>query len=366
MALKVAHAKERKSPLKPQEGRSRSSTQSDVSAGPLRTIPLALRQCGVDPVPVLKEAGLTLRGLDNDANRVPFPTAGRLIARCAELTGAPHFPLLMGANFDLPMLGPVGYLMRNEASFGAALRSLILRHHLHDRGAVPELSTLDDRRSGVSYSVYATDTPALGLIEDFGIAIGHRMFKLLCGPRWRPLEVRLAHAPPRDTRPYRDHFEAPVRFNAAMSMIVFETRWLSSPVDGADPALHRLLKNLLDRLERQAPKRTTDSVRRVLRTAVQRGTANARSVAGLFSVSERTLRRRLTAEGASLHELIAEARQLVAQQLIEESQMPLGDIAVALHYSDISALSRAFRGWTGLSPREWRRTHLFTRAVGGA
>jgi AraC-like DNA-binding protein len=178
--------------------------------------------------------------------------------------------------------------------------------------------------------------------------------------------VRLAHAPPRETRPYRDHFEAPVRFNAAMSMIVFESRWLSSPVNGADPDLHRTLKNLLDAQERQAPRRLTDRVRRVLRTAVQRGTDNAGSISGLFSVSERTLRRRLTAEGASLHELIAEARQLVAQQLIEESHMSLGDIASALHYSDISALSRAFRGWTGLSPREWRRTHLSTRAISGA
>lgn len=365
MTVRVAGAKRRKSQVASQ-GRTRPLACEDASAGPLRTIPVALRQCGIDPVPVLKEAGLTLRGLDEDANRIPFPTVGRLIARCAELTDTPHFALLMGSNFDLPMLGPVGYLMRNEASVGAALRSLILRHHLHDRGAVPELSALDDRRSGLSYSVYALDTPARGLIEEFGIAIGHRMFKLLCGPRWRPIEVRLAHAPPRETRPYRDHFEAPVRFNATMSMIVLETRWLSSPVVGADPDLHRLLKSLLDTLERRTPRHLTDRVRRVLRTAVLGGTDNAPSIANLFSVSERTLRRRLTAEGAGLQELIAEARRLVAQQLIEESQLPLGDIAAALHYSDISALSRAFRGWTGQSPRAWRRAHLSGHASGRA
>jgi len=364
MTLKVTHAKRRRS-HPPTEGHARSNAKGDVGVGPLRTIPVALRQCGVDPAAALKEAGLTLQAFDNDANRISYSTAGRLMARCAELTGKPHFALLMGANFELPMLGPLGHLMRNEASVGAALRSLIFRLHLHDRGAVADLSALDDRRSGLSYAVCAPDTPARGLIEEFGMTIGHRMLKSLCGPRWCPLEVRLAQAPPRETRPYRDHFEAPVRFNAAMSMIVFETRWLTEPVIGADPELHRLLTSLFDALESQSPRRMTDKIRRVLRTAVLGGTANARSIANLFSVSERTLRRHLTAEGFKLHELIAEARQIVAQQLIGESRLPMGDIASALHYSDTSALSRAFRGWTGLSPREWRRTHPSEHVAGG-
>jgi AraC-like DNA-binding protein len=363
MSLKVTRANQR-TPETPPEVRTRPGVGGNVGVGPLRTIPVALRQCGVDPAAALKEAGLTLQALHNDANRISFPTAGRLLARCAELSGKPHFALLMGANFELSMLGPLGHLMRNEASVGAALRSLILRLHLHDGGAVPDLSALDAHRSGLSYSVYAPETPAHGLIEEYGITVGHRMLKSLCGPRWRPLEVRLAHAPPRETRPYRDLFEAPVRFNAAMSMIVFETRWLTEPVIGADPDLHRLLAGLFDALESQSPNSLTDRIRRVLRTAVLGGTANARSIAKLFSVSERTLRRHLSAEGFKLHELIAEARQLVAKQLIEESRLPLGDIAVALHYSDISALSRAFRGWTGLSPREWRRTHPSPHAAG--
>ncbi len=321
-----------------------------------------MRQLGVEPAAVLTAAGLIPSDLDDDAGKIAFPTVGRLLEACAAVTGKPHFALLAGAHFELPMLGPLGYLMRNEATVGAALRSLVLRTHLHDRGAVPALTRLSARRFGMSYAVYARETPMRGMIDDGALMILQQIFRALCGPRWRPLEVRLAHAAPCDTRPYREAFSAPVRFDASLSTMVFESRWLDESVAGADPALRRMLGELLAVMERQAPSDLKDKVRRILRTAVLGGTGNAAQVAGMFAMSERTLRRRLASEGASLHALIAEARLLAALQLIEETRLPLAEIAQALKYADASALSRAFRGWTGFAPSEWRRQHAPRRA----
>ncbi len=79
-----------------------------------------------------------------------------------------------------------------------------------------------------------------------------------------------------------------------------------------------------------------------------------RHVGEIFSLSERGLRRHLAREGVSLNDLIGEARFVVAEQLLEQTGMPLGEIAGALHYADLSAFSRAFRGWTGVAPSAWR------------
>lgn len=326
----------------------------DVGVGPLRSIPLALLQCGVEPAAVLSSVGLASTTFDDDAERIEFPVLGRLLGVCAAGTGKAHFGLLTGAHFQLPMLGPLGYLMRNEATVGAALRSLVLHTHLHDRGAVSALTELSSRRSGLSYAVYVRDTPMRGMIDDGALMIALQIFRTLCGSRWRPLEVRLAHAAPQDPRPYKSAFEAPVRFDAPLSTMVFESRWLDEPVVGADPTLRRMLVELLQTLEQQAPTSLTAKTRRILRTGVLVGTDKAAHIAGLFAMSERTLRRRLASEGESLQALIAEARLLAAQQLIEETTLSLADIALALKYSDASALSRAFRGWTGVAPSRWR------------
>jgi len=87
------------------------------------------------------------------------------------------------------------------------------------------------------------------------------------------------------------------------------------------------------------------------------GHSDARGIAELFSVSERSLRRRLADEGSSLQALVAEVRLTIARQLLEETRMPISEIAAALDYADLTAFSRAFRGWTGKPPGEWRRAH---------
>jgi AraC-like DNA-binding protein len=310
---------------------------------------------GVDPVEVMRSVGLDPQQFDDSNNRTSIISLGRLVEACVSATGRTHFGLIIGIQFRMPMLGIVGYLMSNEVSIRAALKTLELSLRMQDRAAVAGVVDLSDRLVALSYAVCTPGTPATGLIDDTSIMVGWRIMKSLCGPEWRPSEVHLAHAPPTDPRVYREMFGAPVRFDVPLSMITFERRWLDRPVVGADPVLLSLLQQLRVELERTSAPRFTDRVRRVLRTGVLSGYSDARSIAELFSISERSLRRRLADDGATLHALVADARLIVARQLLEETRMPISEIAAALRYADLTAFSRAFRGWTGKPPSKWRR-----------
>ncbi len=48
---------------------------------------------------------------------------------------------------------------------------------------------------------------------------------------------------------------------------------------------------------------------------------------------------------------------MIARQLLEDTVMPLGEIAAALGYSEASAFTRAFRRWSGETPKAWRTRH---------
>ncbi len=335
-----------------------TSSFGDLGVGAVSTIPAVLRDCGVEPASLLKGVGLAADIFDDAANRITFRSIGRLLEACVATTGKPHFGLLTGARFELPMLGPLGYLVRNESTVRAALRALVLYLHVHTRGAIVTLDRVDARLTALSYAVYAPETPATGLIYDTALMIGHRIMKTLCGPGWKAREVRLARAVPGEPRPYHQMFDAPVRFNVSLSTLIFESHWLDRPVPDADPALHRVLTQMLNALSGDILKSLSDRIRPALGNSVLAGTADAAHIAELFSLSERSLRRHLAREGVTLHDLIRDARLRVAQQLLEQTGMSLRAISGALNYSDPSALSRAFRGWTGLAPSEWRRQHV--------
>jgi AraC-like DNA-binding protein len=334
-----------------------SPTESfgDVNVAPVSGIAMVLAEHGIDVAPMLRAAGLR-EDLFTDPSR-PASIIGlaKLLESAAHATGKPHFGLLAGQRFELPMLGITGYLMRNEATVGAALRTLVFNLRLHDRGAVAGITELGARLVGASYGVCTPGTPATGLVDDIALMIGARMMRALAGPAWRATEVQLAHGTPAEPRLYRDLFGAPVRFDAPLSMLVFERRWMDAPVLGADPTLLALLRQLLAEAQGRAASRLTDQVRRVLRSSVLNGSADAESIAAVFSTSARSLRRRLADEGSHLHDLVAEARLIVARQLLEETRLPVSEVAAALHYSDLTAFSRAFRQWTGKPPTAWRR-----------
>jgi AraC-like DNA-binding protein len=101
----------------------------------------------------------------------------------------------------------------------------------------------------------------------------------------------------------------------------------------------------------------TEDLRRVLRTELLRDSCSAATVARLFSMHRRTLNRHLRTEGLAFRQVANEIRFELACELLENTDMALGQVAAALKYSELSAFTRAFRRWSGQAPSAWRSSH---------
>ena len=326
----------------------------EVRIGPVAAIPDLLRKFGVTPSLPFERAGVPLHAFKNPENRIAFDALGRLLAECSTATACNHFGLLVGECFELDGLGAIGYLMRNSATVGEALRALLLHLYLHDRGAVPILINLDASYVLLGYSIYRHGTPGASHLYDVAIAIGYRVLKAICGASWKPAHVQFSHVRPKDARPYRRILGPNVRFDAEVSGIVFAASWLDRTIPGADPNLRELVMAAIQQTRADSTMGFADIVRGALHQMVLGGTSSAESVALLFGIHERTLRKRLAAGGASLQQLVSQTRFELAKQLLENTQLPISEIASALHFADTAVFSRAFRGWSRTSPRNWR------------
>lgn len=330
------------------------SRDEDVRVGPLRPMVRLLHELGCDPAAVLAAGGLPPTAFDDPEHRIPMSAAGDVIHRGAALSGREEFGLLIGERVTLEDLGLLGQLICRARQVGEALYDLNRFLHVQDRGSVTFVRHPDRGFVTLGYSIYDPEIPAAALIYDLVMAIGIGLLRALAGPEFRATEVWLPHAAPRRVAPYRRVLGAPVRFEAPRAEIHFAADWLQAPVLGADAMQHALVQRAIRQAEARVAGGLAGRARAAVRALLMTGDVSAARVAAALELHERTLRRRLQAEGTSVHGLVAQARFEIARQLLRETRLSLRDIAVALGYAEASAFVRAFRGWAGCAPGQWR------------
>jgi AraC-like DNA-binding protein len=164
----------------------------------------------------------------------------------------------------------------------------------------------------------------------------------------------VSRAAPADQALYRRHFRAPVRFNQESASIVFPARDLDLRIVGADPMMRAMLEEKIQQLKGEQGSEFSDDIRRLLRTRLTSNHCSADDIAHLLTMHRRTLSRRLKGGGMGYRAITNEIRFEIARQLLQDTQVPLAQIAAALGYSEASAFTRAFRRWSGQTPTTWR------------
>lgn len=81
-------------------------------------------------------------------------------------------------------------------------------------------------------------------------------------------------------------------------------------------------------------------------------------VAHKLGMTERTFQRRLHQCGVTFRQLLAEQQRAWATHLLAQRKLAISEVAFALGYSEQAAFARAFRRWTGQTPRSYRRKSL--------
>jgi AraC-like DNA-binding protein len=84
------------------------------------------------------------------------------------------------------------------------------------------------------------------------------------------------------------------------------------------------------------------------------GAIRIERVARALGCSRQTLYRRLKVEGLTFEQVLDDLRRRRALRLVHDHAMPVKEIAYRLGFSDPAAFSRAFKRWTGKSPRAMR------------
>ncbi len=97
-----------------------------------------------------------------------------------------------------------------------------------------------------------------------------------------------------------------------------------------------------------------ERVRSALQEMLPAGQSLIEEAANHLAMSKRSLQRRLSDESSSYQEVLNTTRRELAHSYLSRSSTSLGEIAYLLGFQDGNSFIRAFRGWTGQTPGEYR------------
>ena len=309
---------------------------------------------GLDLDALLEGSGLSREGLLQSERAIELETVRRVLGRVTARFGE-GWHLALGERFTVPAHGALGFAVVTAPDVRSAV-NVLLRYFgirgpfLWPSGAV----------EGEEFVIRFYESQAMGeerrlLIELALLSMQH----LIERPLGHTLKgARLAFALPEP--PYRQalahSFHAELRFDASRHSLRLPLSWLQQPCAMHDEAMHRYL---LARCEEELHETTGGlpaevAVRQALLARPGHMPGLAEIAAGQ-NLSARTLIRRLKRGGTSYGAIREGVRRTLATDYLANSSLSVSRIAYGLGYQDPSNFGRAFRGWFGMSPGNYRK-----------
>lgn len=151
-------------------------------------------------------------------------------------------------------------------------------------------------------------------------------------------------------------FPGPVSFDAPRACMSFDASYLELPQRRDDAALRAMLKRALPLtvLQYRRDRLVVQQVRTLLGEGLAR-IHDAGDLARRLHVSTRSLHRHLHEEGASLQSLKDDVRRERAIELLCRTERRVKQVALEVGFESEKSFARAFKEWTGHTPRAYRR-----------
>ena len=317
------------------------------------TLPRKLKELGVSPDKVLRQAGLP-RGLFKlDRISVTTEEFFALHRGIADSSNDPAIGLKLGTEERVERYDPVKLAALSARSF----RDAVERTSRYKQLTCPEEIRLVERGNecAVQFGWLLAHEQEPPLLVDVCFAWIVVLAQRGTGRPIHPKRVELERASTHREM-YEGHFLCPVKFKATQNALIFNRADIQLPfVTYNADLLAAVAPELETELAHQlAQKSFSEQAKGILKQYLAGQRPGIHDLAREMHLSTRTLQRRLTEQGITFQRLLDEARRELARHYLLHSSRELNETAYLLGYEDANSFFRAFHQWEGTSPGQWR------------
>lgn len=312
---------------------------------------------GLDLQQIKTATGLTRTDLINPESRLPEELASTIWKLLGEAYPGHPLALHMASAAPFSTLGQLAQVAQYAKNLHSALQALVkYRSVLSDR---LWLNLVESDSEAILQGYHPIGDMDGGYGAESVLALITRLIQETLGTNDSVVRIEFKHQPFGSIHVYENFFGVPVYFQKDHDAIVFRRETLDLPTQGKDIHLFQYIQGNLDLLQDHWRLYHHPSQISALFDAIARNTElseyGAEALAQQMNMSLRALQRLVQEQGLTIRQLIDNAREAKARQLLTSSTLSVAAISEQLGYSDERAFRRAFQRWTDKTPTEFRR-----------
>lgn len=322
----------------------------------IRNIFLAAVSKGADLGELCRAIGITPDTLERSDAFVDLDQSIMAWEAAINAIGDPFLGLHMGEVTSPGLAGMLGFLMETSPDLLTAFT-----HATQFNGYISNMTVFSLEVHGDEFFYFAepldawhdaSSETARQVVDHAAAAFVH-MTKLLSGKVKYPLRVSMRYPRPADTREYQRVLKTEPSFNQPRNCLVFRLRDMQLPVIGHNPQLNLMFRELLEKEIAKTRQRETftNEVRRIILQKFSSTMPQLTDVVEYLHLTPRTLQRKLQEEGSSFQGIAESVKSELAIGLLKNRSLTVNEVAYKLGYAEPSVFRRAFKKWTGVSPK---------------
>jgi AraC-like DNA-binding protein len=313
---------------------------------------------GADPALLAARAGLDPATLEDQDARIPLGAYIALMRAAKAETCDPALALHFGEAFEIDELSIVGLIGRACETWEEAFAQVSRYGQLAVDVPVDDAQgrrLVIEREEGRVWMVDTRSDPNAfpELTESAFARMAAAVHRRKSGID-NIAAVHVTHKAPAYAAEYERVFELPVVFESARNALLMKgDAFPDTPLPKPSRYVFGILSERADALLRELEAAATmrGRVESAIMPVLHTGEANMAAVAARLALSRQTLARRLKAEGTTFEKLLDGLRRRLALAYFGNAKVSVHQCAYLTGFSDPAAFSRAFKRWTGASPK---------------
>lgn len=309
---------------------------------------------GVDANALLVRAGLSTEVIDKPDLRVSseslaFFQKSIWDAMDDETMGLAEYRIPSGSYFMMGKLTINQPTLKKVLELGARFYNLMV--HPNCVELIQQDSSTVLRLNGIT-----TETDPEHLLAEMVLLAWHRFASWIIADSLPLSEIHFNYPMPDYAREYAYLFPGQHVFEANALELVFPTSYLNRQVNQNEASLKSFMARcpleLCLRYKTDYSLKT--ELRRILAKEMDGQHLSVEECASQLHMTSRTLARKLKDEGTSFSQIKNLVRRDKAVSLLTHTTISIIEVAEKVGFSDPAVFTRAFRSWTGLTPKQYR------------